>query len=510
MMPSPRHILLLSVALGAVSGHATADDHELITDPLGDALIRRTDVGNDGELNPASTIPDILAIAYGGWFSPTPDTDPYTGAWVDDESHLLRIDILIDGLVNPPGPLALTGPTYDPFLYGPSPIYGFVEFDIDETADTGGEIDSVDQRFLGNVARFGTRPSTDELRDRIAENLDSFDGDLTTAPFVERSGEEAHLALCGCDDITVEDRFGDTSPQTFDAGDRWIISGRLLHRTHAFSQFGFAFGGSGQGDYDPIVSLQFEHDISTDRTMISFVYAVTQRGAADLQGESEQPVDLNAGNHTSIREMVGEIRFAAQNAQDTGPGTAFDLLRDWGDEDHGEFEEFLSISDWNINAMFGTAYLNQEPDASYVWTDLLLEDLVAGDLDGDGKFDESDQIVVMNNVDRDDGQPRDVDGLRNGQVVTGFFGLDFSIGDIDYDGVVGPKDLALLGYEMFGDTNSDGRVTKHDARVIHVLFGVRKGDVLYNPAADLDDNNVIDGRDLRILAALLLQSIGPG
>lgn len=507
-----RPIILASSAAAitaAMTASTRADDFELTPDSVGDAVVRRTDAGNDGALNPGSTLPDVMAIAIGYWDSPTPASNPFNGNWNDDDSELLRVDILFDGLVNPPGPLALTGPTYDPFRYGPSPVYGFLEMDFDEILDTGGEIETVDRRFLGNVARFGSRPQ-DALGDRIAENFTAFDGDLTTPPFVERSGEEAHLALCGCDDITITNRFGDTTPQTFDAGDTWIISGRLLHRTHAFSEYSFAFGGSGLGDYDPIVHLQFEHDLATDRTMISWVFAITMQGAADLADEPEQSADLNASNHASIEEMIFEMRFAAQNAQDPGPGTAFDLLRDWGDEDHEETEEYLQVTDWELNGLFGTAYLNQEPDAYYVWTDVIHEDLVAGDLNGDGSVDENDHLIVMANVDRDDGQPRDVDGLRNGQVVMSGFGLDFELADIDYDGVVGPIDLALLGYELFGDANLNGRVDKHDAGVVRLLNGVTDQDIAYNPAADLDGNGVIDFRDLRILARLLLRGIGPG
>ena len=85
-----------------------------------------------------------------------PRSDPFEGRFQED-GELLRLDLLIDGLVNPPGS---TDPVaFDPFRYGDHPLFGFIEIDVDEDVETGGEIDHPEHRYLGNITRFGGKPS---------------------------------------------------------------------------------------------------------------------------------------------------------------------------------------------------------------------------------------------------------------------------------------------------------------------------------------------------------------
>jgi len=67
----------------------------------------------------------------------------------------------------------------------------------DGSADTGGELDSPDLRYLGNAARFGGAADGRYGRPFAALDRSAFDGSFTTPPFVERSGEEFHIAFHG-------------------------------------------------------------------------------------------------------------------------------------------------------------------------------------------------------------------------------------------------------------------------------------------------------------------------
>jgi len=500
-----RRFFILVIAIGIVAGAALsvrADDREVFFDHVGEAVARRTDVGNDGLINPASNLPDLIGVVIGGWKSKSAATNPFNGSWDDPENTgLFRVDIVFDGLLNPPGPIGLNEPTFDPYRYGPSPVYGFLEFDLDENLHTGGDIDNVWNRFLGNVSRFGGRVDS-ELGQRAATSVADLDGDLLTKPLVERSGEEWHLSLCGCDPLAVVNTFGDSTPNSFDAGDQWVVSARFIHRSHAFVEYSFAFGGSRPGEYDPEVYLMFAHDPARDETTVSLVYALTQNGAGKLAGASPEPIDLNAGNQTSIHEMVSEIRFAAVNSFDPGKGTSFDLLRNWRDEDHESLIDFLDPTSWEVNAIFGTSYSVEEPTAHYVWTDVGFE-FVKGDIDGDGSVNGTDRDAISAYVAQNDGSGSDADGMVNGQFTVPSFGFDFSLFDLDYDGRVNAGDLRMLGAGRHGDIDADQQVDVQDLLLLRTLVGLRLNDVGFNPEGDLNRNGIIDRSDLRALRKIL-------
>ncbi len=496
--------LLLSVTcLGAAC--IADDDPRIYTDPSSDAVVRRTDLGADGAINPQAGLPDVTRIVYGGWDTSTPTSNPYSGSWKDPrDTNLFRIDLEFNGLVNPPGPLNLQGEGYDPYRYGLNPLYGYVEFDLDSEPDTGGEIANVRNRPLGNVSRFGGR-FEDSIGERAAVSGDDFDGNLLTEPLVERSGEEMHLAFCACFALTITP-INDPTPTTFDAGDTWIVSGRFLSRTHAFSQYSGAFGGSRSGEYDPIVKLRFKHDVQSDRTTVTLIHGLDNTGTAALLGQAPQSIDFSAGNQTSILEMLTEIRFSAQHTNDPGPGTAFDLLRDWRDNNHAELDEFLRVQQWSVLALFGTTYSQPQPDALYVWTDVG-PDVGEGDCDGDGLVNSQDQQIVMTAIAMTDGTAFDADGQPNGQTRLRGFGDNFALYDIDYDGVIGSLDLAVIGYEQFGDVNSDGRVNQSDLALVRALRGLTSNSPLFNPAADLNHDLRINSTDETIMISFFVRSV---
>ncbi len=489
--------LLLPLTTSAFAG----DDPDVAFDGAGDAVIRRTDAHNDGPINPNSILPDLVQVSVGGWDTPTPTNNPYQGSWTDiRDTQIIKIDAQFNGLVNPPGPLNLQGEGYEPYRYGENPVYGFIEFNLDRERDTGGEIQNIWNRPLGVASRFGGRLS-DSIGERAALTGWDFDGDVI------RTGEEMHLSLCGCHPFTVNP-LNDPTPNTFDAGDTWVITGRLLHRSHAFQEYSFAFGGSEAGEYDPQVSLKFTHNTNTDQTNITLIYAKTMQGAAQLTGQSKQSLDLNAGNHTSIQEMLNEIRFAALNSNGP-PGSAYDLLRDWADSDHEDLEDFYDRSDWRVLTLFGTTYAEEQTDAFYVWTDIG-PGYTVGDCNGDTLINAADQSVIMQAIAQSDNSPFDADTLKNGQTLIVDFGSNFALYDLNYDGFINALDLQLIGYAKRGDVNNDGTVDQTDLKALRTMLGFNSADPRYNPSADLDGNNIIDRRDNRTLTMLINFNSGGG
>ena len=494
--------ILAFFALSFATVVLASDDPEVISDPFGDAVVRRTDMNNDGPINPQSNLPDLLRIEIGGWLSTTPTSNRFAGSWDDfEDTGLYRINFIFDGLINPPGPIALNEPDYDPYRFGNNPVYGFIELDVDENLDTGGEIDNVFNRFLGNVSRFGGSIHED-IGDRAAISADDFDGDLLSAPLVERSGEEWHIALCGCDPVTVVNTFDDTTPNSFDLGDKWIVSSRFIHRSHAFSEFSFAFGGSQPGEYDPVSYLQFESKPTLNVTIVSLVDAIDPVGAGTLAGANPEPLDLNASNQTSILELMSEIQFAANNAFDPGIGSAFDLLREWKDSNHDDLSDFLDPESWKINALFGTAYAVEQPDAHYVWTDVAF-DFVPGDINSNGLANSKDQNIISNYISNNDGGPEDADAMVNGQVKIPSFGYNFFIADLDYDGAVNALDLSVISTQRTGDVNADQIIDNQDLILLRTLLGLQMGDPGYNPAADLNQDGIINRTDTHQMRMIL-------
>jgi len=212
-----------AAVLGASAGLACAGDHAKIhLDAPGDTVVRRTDLGNDGPINPQAVLPDLLEISLMGWEPTNPSVDPYSGVKVDgDSANIMRIDMVFAGLLNPPGTIGLNGLPYDPFRYGPSPLMGFVELDIDRDDETGGQLGgAATLRYMANAARFGGRPEG-STGQRAAASADDYDANFFSDPQFERSGEDFSIIMCGCHDITILTQDGNTDGQ-FDLPDEFV------------------------------------------------------------------------------------------------------------------------------------------------------------------------------------------------------------------------------------------------------------------------------------------------
>lgn len=449
----PSSVLIAAVCapfIWIAGAHASHDE----TDPPGDALIRRTDSGNDGPIDPLATIPDILSISMIGWGPIDPALDPYIGVEVDGSSaDIFRLQLVLSGLINPPGTLGLGAEPFDPFKFGPNPAFGFVEIDMDRDRDTGGELGGgATQRYLANVARFATVP-TGSISARIAMSADDFDAEFNTAPQIERSGQDFSLNLCGCFAVNLVSTFGDTD-ESFDPGDTWSVSGRFFQRAGGYEQASAAFGGTFFGLYDPIVELLFAHDTLTDTTTITFVYPLTMVGAAALRNEPVQPIDLDVGNHNSVIEALDDIIIGA-----SGPlfGPTAVLTEQWAGSDP---MQSLDPERWRFTAIVGMSYLTAQP-ALYVWTDVAGDHSI-GDFDGSGIVNSADTAAIESFVAANDGTAIDADSIINGEVAVVNPGANFTAFDLDGNMIVDAQDVAAVPVLCLGDADGDRVVNFND------------------------------------------------
>lgn len=496
--------MIVSIAVAA-----RGDVPLTIDDAPGDAVIRRTDPGGDGPFDPMQhRLPDLVEMRIGG-FSPTePDDDRYIGIW-DDDGPFARIDLVFNGVINPPGPLGFGGggAAYNPMRYGANPVFGFIEFDMDGNENSGGELNAPEYRYLANVARFGGVPAGPEFDDRVATTGHDIDEFLTTPPFVERSGEEFHWSFLGelISHVDVKREMPGGDPQIFEAGEKWLIEGKLLHRAHGFEDFALTCFDA-EGEYDVEVKVLFAHSIGTDQTTVSLVYPLTNTAAAALDSPETFP-DPNDGcpdDQNSVEEALVDLQFSATIAD---PATrllpAFQLIADWENQSPGSY---LSPKDWRITALVGTAYPVAEPNSSnLVWTDVYPGPLV-GDFDGDNQVGPADALALSDFIALKDGDPScDGDGDNaNGSITWIGFAQDFCVFDINYDGIV---DSTLLG-DM--DLNGVVDIDDLDDFVLALLdadaYTATHGGVLPESRGDVNLDGFLNGLDVGDFANLVLGS----
>lgn len=488
-----------------------------ILDAAGDVRILRTDYDGDGPYDPSvQRPPNILEMRLGAFAPTAPWVDPHAGAW-DVGGEFFRIDIVLEGLINPPGPLGYDDqfPVYDPLRYGGHPIFGFVELDMDADEDTGGELEACENRYLGVAGRWGGLPTEPRFAGRGATLGDDCDENIQTAPFVERSGEEFHIAFLGEEiehiQVVVERPGGD--PALFEAGEVWDVESETFHRAHGFEDDfpDMCSMGSNDNEYEPDVVLRFAHDASADQTTISLVFPLRNIGSALLVGPGE-PVEPNDGcdgdGQTSVEEALVGLQFSAANS---GVFTRllpeFQLLAGW------EFKmpsNHLDPTAWRIAASVGTAYALPLPadDARFIWTDVL-PDVACGDFNGDGLRDSVDVAALGVFIALFDGVPGfDDDGVVNGVVDLHDFAENFSVFDTNYDGLIESGDAVVLG-----DMDLDQAVDIDDvddfvqALLDPAAYSAAHGGV--NPAVrgDVNDDGALNGADIGGFIDLVL--IGP-
>ncbi|MGB9626261.1 MAG: hypothetical protein ACPMAQ_15515, partial [Phycisphaerae bacterium] len=392
-----------------------------------------------------------------------PQADLFTGQWTAN-GDFFRLDLVFRGLVNPPGTLG-HGYPYEPFRYGPNPVFGYVEIDMDGNAETGGELDTPNLRYLGNAARFGGLPWGSRYAGHAARDGSAFDGSYITPPFVERNGEEFHIAFYGWE--IREILRSDPNDMIFDAGESWTLIGRLFHRAHGYERFSYACCTGVSGSYEPNVQIQFRHVVDVDQTTVSLVYPLTNAGSASMRGEAEvQPPDGDASNQNSVLEAMDDLVFSAVNAPLSWRNNpAFPLIAPWQSAQPGDF---LDPTTWKVTALVATAYTVAGQDAMFVWTDLA-PDVVPGDFNGDGVVNADDLVAFDAFLAAADGcLTLDADGVVNGRVQLFDFARNFNVFDVNYDGVVDAADRPVL--PALADLDGDADVDLADFGLFQSCF----------------------------------------
>ncbi len=455
-------------------------------DRPGDAVFRPTDINRTAPFDPDHRGPiDLLSIRIGGW---TPTVipvealaDAFAGTFTLN-ADFVRIDLVIRGLVNPPGPL---GPGLsNPYRYGSNPLYGFVEIDMDHDIDTGGELATPQFRYLSNVARFGGRSSRPEFFHRVLTDGADLDSDYETPPFIERQGEEFHIALVGnhIAEIMVID--GDTDRQ-FEAGESWLVLGQHFHRAHGFEPFSFVVGGDVAGEYLPAHPMLFTHDPQRNITRVSLIFPLTQAGAATMRGEPEEPVNSDPTDQASVFEALVDLRESADFILQIAPTGLPEeqIILGWSGKKPGAF---LDPRTWSLTALLGTSYIPPGPtNAFFVWTDVF-PDTEIGDVDGSGFRGPHDARLVTEWANDNDFR----DGVLDQSAPVPFSSSRFSIFDVNYDAVVDHRDVSL----STGDSDQDGDADLRDFARLQLCFGKESATGICL-THDFDRNLSIDNAD---------------
>ena len=432
----------------------------LYDDEPGDNFIRRTSQ-DILPVNPNAHL-DLLQYRIGNWMPADPNTDLFAGTFDMAEGPYLRFDLLLDGLVNPPGPQEPND--FDQFRYGPNPLYSVVEFDADNNLMTGGELVRAQDYFLGNIGRFGFKEQN--LAERTAELWAHTQMPFENNPQVKYTGNDFELRFGSYYDVelepspgwvgeveSVEKRVGDAD-DTFEAGECWVVHGRFFCRAHGYEFLPFWDGLPTDGPYCPEVQVMFRHDAQANKTTVSLVFPIINFNEAD---------DFSDENEASIFEALWGLTQAHHmtfNPED-------DLIEDWATQDPWNYVQTTSYS---IKVMVGTAYdvpAAPSDGQKFVWTDYAPNQL-PGDVNGDGLVNAGDEAVFSNYVLAHDGDPiydSDGDAHNSSLTVPGTGNLayprNFSLYDRNYNGVVNAADNPLTPLRP-ADLNADGTVSLAD------------------------------------------------
>lgn len=481
-----------------------ASDISSYNDIVGDATTRRTDSGADGSLPVGVNLPDIRTLSLYGWLPTDPLADPYSGVVVPPASaHIVRIDLVLQGLINPPGPLGANGKDYEPTLFGPSPLFGFVEFDVDNNHNTGGDLaGTARNRYLANIARFGALPPAPQASRTVIWGTQA-DASYATHPQFERSGSDFAITLCGCDTPELVSQTGNDD-SVMDPGETFIIRGRFFERATGYRNASAMQGGSDFGLYDPVVELRFEHSIESNRTTVSLVFPLTMFGASLLTGQPVQPVDtiIGSDNHASIVEALADIIAAANGEYGPLFGIERDLTQGWNGRDPADY---LNPLQWSARAIVATAYDEQDiSGALFVWTDEGFSDL-REDVNGDSVVNEDDRLAIVDAILLYDGQFEDIDGAINGSVQIFNHSANFTIFDVNADGFINLQDVQDTGPDCPQDWDQNGVINSNDFGLFLTDYfaDIKAG----STNADFDQNGVTTPADV---GAYLSAYLGSG
>lgn len=480
------HLLILSTL--HLCALAVASGPRIWADPEGDAVVRRTDSGDDAPLPPGYTPIDLIRLEIGGWDPNSPSMDLYSGHYESDEPDFVRIDAVFAGVACPPGSIGINGHPYNPYLFGDRPVMGFFDLDIDDQNESGGELMPIAQhRYLANVARFGKSPDG-SINERIAQSHEDIDTSFNSEPNFERTGAEFSISMCGCFVPTIIYQDGNAD-SIFDSGETWIVEGRFFERFQSFEPESALFGGSAFGLFDPLVQLLFVHDPIDDTTTMSLVFPLTNHGAALAAGEPDQPLDLSLLNHTSLEEALDDLIIGA----DFATGALRTLTEEWQDQNPSDGQQ---PHYWGVTALIGTAPTTEDPTALYIWTDTGFDELVA-DYNLDEFNTSADDQALTDFIASTDGSGIDSDLIANGIITLADPGLEFHFFDLNNDGLIDTSDAPPTACDA--DMNSDGVLDFFDVSAFLSHYQAQ------NPLADMNADGLFDFFDVSAYLTLFAQ-----
>ncbi len=452
MNPTRSCIAAALFASLAASSPLHAQSTRVWTDPIADTMVRRTDFGNSLEPLVGAALPDIKSLTIGGWMPTNPLTAPFAGTFINGAgADVFRLDLVIQGLVNPPGPISASQGDHQPALFGPNPLYAYVELDADNDHNTGGE-SAFSDTYLGQAARFAARPQT--LSDRAITSPTDYEADCETEPYFRRTGSEFVLDLCGCVAPVLVSQSGNMNG-IMDAGETFVVRASFFLRSSGYQDASFMSGGFFPGVYDPQVNVQFQHSPSPDGgfTTVSLVFPLTMHGYALLNGlPSDPPANFNVADAVSVFEALRDVVIFTTNQ--SIPFCTIPIAAGWAGRNPADY---LNVTTWNASVLVGTAYDQPTLNGNNVWTDLGF-DALHKDVNGDSVIDAADRNAILQYIELTDGLSfDDEDNARNGSVLVRFFAFYYSVFDLNYDGFVNAFDLALIPSDCRADwDNVDG------------------------------------------------------
>jgi hypothetical protein len=502
-----RAIYLLTLSLVAVTVRAqNFPPVNILIDP-NDATVRRTDsCGADPDCGAGSLtsngLPDLLSFRIGAWQPGNPALDLQSGTYAN-AGQFLRLEMVINGHFNPAGPMVAT---FNPMRYGPAPLIGFVELDVDTNAFSGGNVDEPLWRYNGNVARFGALPAGREFINRVSTDGRDPDADYNTQPWIDRSGQDFELDLRGDEIVSIVVQTGDND-MAFEHGEVWEIHGRFFRRAQGYDT-------CAGGPYTPIVVLRFASvpvatgQMPTWKTEISLVYPLTQAAYAAANNEPPESPDNFDFNANSVEEALELL--AASAGQNLCPAAYVyrPLIAPWAQQQAGDY---LNPQRWRPTLLLGTVRpVAVTGSGNIVWSDVW-PNVLAGDSNGDGFLTRTDASLVQHEVDIHDGVSGfDADGLVNGAIKLPNFGVWFSLYDINYDGFIDAFDRDFV-QQNIGDYDVDGDVDLRDYQAFQACRARDNGSfapsLRCRDGFDADENNRIEHADYTVFAAALN---GPG
>ena len=475
---------------------------QVFMDPQDDLALRRTD--DDPSVDPLTgNWPELRYATLGHWIPVDAYADPYFGNYstngdCNTNCDFLRLDMVFDGLLNPPGDV---NGTYTPAQYGLNPLFGWVEIDMDANSNTGGDTDQPEIMYCANVARWGGMPQGTRFVDRISIDGEPWSGTFGALPATYRSGEEFFLLFQGDYIGSIDKVVGDTD-NVFEEDETWLVNGALL-----WGAPGYVYVTYG-GGYQPDVTIRFRHSTADGATTLSFVYPLDNQAYAELYDDwPVQDYNFSYFDANSVDEALWDLEISADDPPyPSHPNNP--LLEGWATQDR---QNHLDPWGWRCTVLFGTALQSQAQGGErFAWTDAW-PNVVVNDFNGDGLVTKTDRLMLSDYIAAHDGEmDYDADGMENGEIDRETFSNRFSMHDDDYDGLVSTNGFPVQGP---CDYDNDGDVDLDDFRAFQVCYSMTPLDpeVLANvgclDAFDDDGDLNVDLDDYVIFVSVMN---GPG